>query len=125
MWVLSLKRYLPSEKLNYKPCSYVAVATAFEDYFKKPFEEGVPEGLRLNGYLTLDNQNKYIRRYLPVKKKVYYAKKGRPNLKEFLKDNTQKCIICVIGHYIYADNDNYYSFLNNDLDDVVCVWLLK
>lgn len=33
--------------------------------------------------------------------------------------------VCLLGHYIYIDNDNYYSFFDNDEDEVVCIWWLK
>lgn len=82
-------------------------------------------GLKEDGYLTLDNMNRYIRKNLPVIKKDYYKRGERPLLKELLKDNKKKAIICVRGHYVYADQDRYYSFFDNDEDEVICIWWLK
>ena len=44
---------------------------------------------------------------------------------EFLKNNEQKAIICLLGHYIYAERENYWLFFDNETDPVVCVWWLK
>ena len=68
--------------------------------------------------------NKYIREHINVRRKVYYKRTERLTLKEFLSENKSRAIICVTGHYIYADEDTYYLFFNNDNNEVICVWYL-
>ena len=82
-------------------------------------------GLRGDGYLTLDHMNKYIRSLLPVQKKVYYKRGERPKLQDILKDNEKRAVVCLLGHYVYIENNDYWSFFKNEYDDVVCVWWLK
>ena len=43
-------------------------------------------------------------------------------LSEFLKDHKEPCGICVLGHFLFAANGDYWSFFDNDQDKVVCVW---
>ena len=117
-------RYFPKRKYSGKPCSYVGVGCAYEKTVYQTFDEDLPEGLREDGYLSLYDANKFIRKYLDVKKKVYYKRKERIPLWKFLKENKEKCCICVLGHFVYADENNYWSFFDNDEDEVVCVWYI-
>lgn len=112
----------PPEKFRGMPCSYVGTGCAYEDYYKKPFTATLPDGCHKDGYLSLDNMNKYIRQVLPIKKKLYYSRASRQPLKEFLKQNKGPMVICVLGHCIYAYNGDYMSFFDNNNDPVVCVW---
>ena len=100
------------------PCSMVAVGTATGAMPPKP------SGLRQNGYLSLDCMNRYVREHLSIRRKVQFRKAERPTLKEFLESNNEKCVICVLGHYIFADHNTYWSFLRNAQDRVVAVWYL-
>lgn len=81
--------------------------------------------LKADGYLTLNDMNKYIREHINVKKKIYYKRNERITLEEFLADNNEKAIICVLGHYIFVNKQTYYSYFDNISDEVVCVWILK
>lgn len=118
-------RYDPDDKYRGLPCSYVATGTAYEDYYNTPFEEPLPEGLKESGWLTLDNENRFVRSLLPVKKKFYYKRKERFPLSEFLETNEANALVCVYGHLIYVRGHDYWSFFENEDDSVVCVWLLK
>ena len=116
-------RIQPDLKYNGYPCSYVATGTAVNRILG--IEIDLPDGLHDDGYLSLKSENKYIRSLLPIKKYDYYKRGERPKLKELLKNNQRKAVICVYGHLLYADKNNYYSFFDNDEDEVVAVWWIK
>lgn len=118
-------RRIPRLEYEALPCAYVATGCAYEDIFKKNFEEPMLDELRDDGWSTLDNTNKYIRRLLPVQKKVYYKRSERMTLGAFLADNAKRCIVCVYGHFIYVNEQDYWSFFENEDDEVVCIWYLK
>jgi hypothetical protein len=117
-------RWIPDYKFYGLPCSYVGTACAYENITGKSFPGPFPIGLKADGYLSLDNENRYIRKLLPVIKKEYYKRGERPLLKDFLKDNKGKCCICVYGHFLYADGGDYWSFFDNENDEVVCIWYI-
>ncbi len=118
-------RIEPNAKYQGLPCSFVGVGCAYEDIKHMCFCTAMPEGIKEDGYLTLDSANRFIRQFLSVKKKVYYKRDIRIPLKEFLNQNTEKCCICVLGHFIYVSGSDYWSFFDNEDDPVVCVWYLK
>ena len=113
-----IKRRDPVPVFAGLPCSMVAVGTATGAVPERPY------GLHLDGYLSLDCMNRYVRANLSIKRKVQYPKANRPTLKDFLEENTEKCVVCVKGHYVYADHNTYWSFLRNARDPVVAVWYL-
>lgn len=116
----------PNPKYDGKPCSYVATVCAYEDIFPgQSLPEIYPEGLDDSGYATLDAINKYIRAILSIKKKTYYKRSERITLQEFLQTNKKQCLVCVLGHFIYVNGQDYWSFFENENDKVVCVWYLK
>ena len=110
-------RIIPNNCLEDYPCSIVAVSCALGD---TPIDS--PE-VKQDGYATLQSANAYIRRNLPVKKRINYKRGERPNLKDLNAD--YEAIVCVFGHFLYLDRDKYYSFFDNDNDDVVSVWILN
>ena len=120
-----ITRNTPSDKYNGMPCSYVGTGCAYEDFYCKPFLEELPDALKDDGYLSLDAANSFIRKHLPIRKKTYYKRSERPLLKVFLTGNTKKYLICVYGHFIYANGEYYWSFFNNENDQVVCTWEIK
>lgn len=69
--------------------------------------------------------NQFAREYLPIAKRIDFKKNERPRLKEFLQTNETHCCICVLGHYLYADTQTYWSFFDNDDDKVIAVWYLR
>lgn len=117
-------RIEPQMKYNGLPCSYVSAGCAYEDFYGEEFKEPILDGLKSDGWSTLDNTNKYIRSLLPVIKKVYYKKSERMLLQDFLKSNEARCIVCVYGHFIYVNGQDYWSFFDNSNDKVVCVWYI-
>lgn len=118
-------RIEPDSKYHGLPCSYVGTGCAYENYYGKSFEEPMFENLKDDGWSTLENTNRYIRSLLPIKKKVYYKRNERFTLREFLESNTEKCCVCVYGHFIYVNKQDYWSFFDNEDDKVVCIWYLK
>ena len=118
-------RLNPAPKYHDFPCSYVGTGSAYEDIHHTSFFGVLPDGLKENGYLPLKELNTYIRKYLPVKKKLYFNKKSRISLTNFLKEHKESMIICLLGHCIYANGGDYMSFFNNEDDKVVCVWYLN
>ena len=109
-------RKTPDKKLAYKPCLVTAVRCAV----RKP--KGEPE-LKEDGYATLTAANKWTRANLDVEKRIDYKRGNRPLLKDLNLDC--KAIVCVLGHYIYVDHDQYWSFFSNRNDEVVTVWRLR
>jgi len=120
-------RITPEEKFLDAPCTIVAVGCAYGS--KKKVVE-VAKKLKLpykeDGYLTLQGTNKLTRTLLKVKKYVYFKRGERMTLTQFIKQSKgNPAIIMVYGHCIYCDGVDYYSFFNNDKDQVVAVWLLE
>lgn len=113
-----IKRRDPDSIYYDIPCSMVAVGTATGSFPPPPVD------LTQDGYLSLAGMNRYCRSMLHVSKAVAYRRGERPSLKEFLEGNTQRAVICVLGHFIYADGNTYWSFLRNAKDPVVKVWYL-
>lgn len=118
-------RIEPSERYYDKPCSYVAVGCAYENIFNKKFEVGLPSGLKNDGYLSLNFMDKFAREILSIKKKTYFKRDQRIRLKDFLKDNRKKYCVCVLGHFLYVNNGDYWSFFENEEDYIVCVWEIE
>lgn len=118
-------RIEPNPKYHGLPCSYVATGCAYENYYGKPFLEAIPNWIRDDGYMTLEGENKFIRQFLPIKRKVYYKRSERFPLSRFLEGNTDKCCVCVYGHLVYVNGKDYWSFFDNENDPVVCVWYIQ
>lgn len=126
-----MNRILPPKEWENEPCSLCAVKTALKlnipPEYKHLFSEMVvPDGyiLRKDGYAALNSMNKLVRFNLSVRKRIDYKRGERPLLKEYIPNNQERAIICVLGHYIYQEYDTYYSFFDNDNDEVVSVWIL-
>ena len=118
-------RIEPNAKYNGIPCSYVGTGCAYENITGQVFNVPLPGELHDDGYLSLDDANRFIRKYLSVQKKVYYKRSERFTLREFLKSNEAKCCVCVYGHFIYVNGKDYWSFFDNEDDKVVCIWFLR
>ena len=110
-------RVQPDYALTNYACSIVAVSSAL-GYIPK----NLPK-LRSDGWATLNVTNKFVRENLPVKKRVDYRRGERPLLKDLHLDG--QAIVCVYGHLIYLDHETYYSFFDNEEDEVVAVWILE
>jgi hypothetical protein len=118
-------RITPAGKYSGLPCSYVGSGCAYEDIFGEVFDKPLPEGLKSDGWLTLEGNNRYVRSLFDVAKKVYYKRGERPMLRDFLSEYKGKALVCVYGHFVYCTGGNYYSFFKNDYDEIVCIWYLK
>lgn len=126
-----LNKITPNEIYEGLPCSVVAVGTALGITDKKELNIIMSDAnYRNDGYMTLNDMNRFIRSKLRIQKREYFKKNERNVLFGFLhgdtfEGNQRKAIICVLGHYIYVDKLDYYSFFNNEYDKVVCVWWIK
>ena len=118
-------RYNPSANLYNTPCSIVALDTAYRDIYNEFIAIDEIVRTRPDGYLALSKMQVYIKLLFKVKKSIQYTKAKRFKLKEFLKNNDKKCIIGLLGHYIYVDGKDYYSFFNNENDKVVKIWYVE
>lgn len=126
-----MKRINPPLYCEGLPCSVVAVSCALdnETWSNSPL---IAPG-RSDGYVTLQEMNKFVRHNLAVKKRIDFKRGERPKLKHLPavlkkmlpKIVERKAIVCVLGHYLYFDGKDYYSFFNNKEDDVVAVWVLE
>lgn len=114
-----MKKIIPENIYRDLPCSYVAIGCA------KGGLQDVKVSVKTDGYATLRDTNKAIRENLKIRKYEYYNRADRITLSELFKREKQGCaIVCVYGHYIYADfgAGTYHSFFNNDDDLVVALW---
>ena len=123
----------PNEIYKKIPCSVVAMGCAIvgraanannAEWLKFLIHRAKENGLTDDGFLSLDSMNKFIRQNVKVKRKTSYKRGERPLLRDFLKEHKERYIICVYGHFIYAENGYYYSFFNNDSDSIVATWEL-
>lgn len=115
-----MNRLTPRCDLYDKPCCITAVVCAAGTDNIVNNLEYLPS--RGKGYATLDAANKFIRANLHIKKTTKYRRSERPLLKDLHLDG--KAVVCVRGHYLYLDHENYYSFFDNENDPVVAAWLL-
>lgn len=114
-----IKRIAPPAVFDGFPCSQTAVGSALGLFTE------APAGLKPDGYLSLDAMNRYIRSRLPVEKVESFRRGERPTLAEFLKSRDGCYVICVEGHFLYAEGETYWSFFDNDDDLVVRAWHIK
>ena len=118
-------RITPNERFNFKPCSIVALYYAYKDIYKVNMSMDDIVKARPDGYLALSKMHTYVNMLFHVSKAEQYGKAKRFPLGEFLLNNDKKAIVCVLGHYVYVDGKNYYSFFNNYGDMVVKIWYLE
>lgn len=115
---------VPEDKYKWVPCSQVTLSVACEktgiEYFL-PISVFDAVSNSEAGYLTLRDMNKFVRALLPIKKRKDFKRKERPLLKEL---EPCRAVVCVVGHYLYMDYDKYYSFFDNENDEVVAMWIL-
>ena len=116
---------IPNERFNSMPCSMVAMYYAYKDIYKQYIKIDEIVRTRQDGYLALSKMNTYANLLFKVKKAQQYGSTKRFTLKEFLKSNDKKCVVSLLGHYIYVDGKDYYSFFNNENDKVVKIWYVE
>lgn len=116
-----LKRYDPKEAYSYLPCSLVAMYQV-RDLLRLKIEPVSPLTNK-EGYATLQAVNKAIKQSFKCKRYVYIAKNKRYTLNDFKENGL--FIVCVLGHYLVVENKKYYSFFNNDNDEIVAFWEIE
>ena len=112
-------RKTPNDYLADSPCLVTALYCA-TGLFESP--HGYPN-LKKDGYATLSAANKWIRENLDIKTRTDYKRGERPKLKDLHLDG--QAVVCVLGHYIFLDHETYWSFFDNEDDDIVVVWILE
>lgn len=116
-----MNRHNPDSHLNGIPCSVVAVSTALGEIPVGTIE--YMRNLKADGYASLNVANRYIRDNLKVKRRKDYRRGERPKLKDLHLEG--KAVVCVYGHLIYLDHEDYWSFFENEEDDVVALWEIE
>ena len=107
------------------PCSVVSAGCACGIDDESSLDALVSNGLRDDGYLSLDGMNQLIRANQRVLRTDYYKRGQRPTLRDWAESHQgQRAVICVLGHFVYYNGSDYYSFFDNDQDKVVKVWYL-
>ena len=120
-----MKRIIPANIYENLPCSMVAVGCAL-GYADRERVKGLKSDLLKNdGYLSLDGMNKLIRANTSVKRRSHYRRGERPYLKDFCHSFRGRAVVCVRGHFVYVENDAYYSFFSNENDEIIEVWELS
>lgn len=119
------RRLDPEDVYQSLPCSVVAVGTALGlgNSDGAAISALVSPELKRDGYLSLDGMNRLIRANMAVRRRVNFRRTERPILHDYMDEHPgQAAIICVEGHFLYSDGTDYYSFLPNRYDRVVCAW---
>lgn len=121
-----MKRIEPSSIYNYMPCSVVAVGCAIGADSVNALNGLKSRSLHSDGYLSLRGMESLVKANLDVTGKEYYRKGQRPALRDFAHAHEgRKAVICLLGHFVYFDGHDYYSFFKNGGDQVVQVWYVK
>lgn len=120
-------RYINVNNSSYNdlPCGYVALSEAVKNKIVMPIElDQLYDKFPTNadGYMNLKTMNAMLRYYIGVRKYEYYKRNERPILHTFKCKG--KAVVCVKGHYVFAENDTYYSTFPVDDVEVVAVWHL-
>lgn len=90
-------RLIPDSRFAGMPCSYTGTATAYEKTTGKVFAHPFPEGLKRDGWLTLNDENKYIRKYLSIRKSSISREESGLNSATFLKVTLKNAV------YVFLD----------------------
>lgn len=120
-----MKRIEPSEVYRGLPCSIVSAGCALGYATLGEISRLVAPGLRSDGYLSLRGMDGLLRANMGVKKAVTFKRGERPVLRDFAHANEgHRAVICLLGHFVYFDGHNYYSYFKNGGDEVVKAWFL-
>lgn len=121
-----MKQIIPGLAYDDLPCSIVAVGCALGYTDSASITALNPRGLHKDGYLSLQNMERLITENLSVDCKVYFKRGCRPTLEVFAGGREGlRAIVCLEGHFVYFDGENYYSFFENDKDRVVQAWYVE
>ena len=119
-----MKRILPDNVYLDLPCSMVAVGCALKTTDKAVVRGLKSEFLKSDGYLSLDGMNRLVRAHMAVIRRENFKRGERPNLRDFCHSYSGRAILCLLGHFVYVEGGNYYSFFFNGDDPVVAAWYL-
>lgn len=124
----------PVQFYDNTPCTMVACGCAL-DYFRH-----VPGGqsrfdvsqailglkYHNDGYLSLQGTNKLVRQLLHVSKGgyKYFKRNERSRLRDYDFEG-KSAIVMVLGHCIFVSGNDYYSFFENEDDDIVAIWFVE
>lgn len=121
-----MKRITPNDIYQGLPCSVVSAGCSLGITDLSALSALVSDDLHNDGYLSLDGMNKLIRGNQKVRRCDYYKRGNRPSLLEWASSHAgARAVICLLGHFIYFDGEDYHSFFENDYDPVVKVWYLE
>jgi hypothetical protein len=120
-----MKRQIPKDIYRGLPCSAVAVGCAKGTTRRSDVKALCSPELKDDGYLSLKGMNALVRANLEVTKQVKFKRGERPLLREYAKQiKGQKAVVCVLGHYVYFDGKDYWSYFWNGGDEVISAWLV-
>jgi hypothetical protein len=129
-----MNNIIPAEQYEYTPCTIVACGCALDFFRKTKFGQSKFDVDRMagdlqyhdDGYLSLQGTNKLVRSLFKVRRGGYhYFKRGeRPKLSEY-DFGSDSAIVMVYGHCIFVDKQDYYSFFDNENDNIVAIWVLE
>lgn len=108
-------RIVPAPEYEGEPCSIVGIGCATGKHLHFTTSHA-------DGYMTLRDMNRIIRDNCKVKKRFDYKRGQRPRLGDLHLEG--RALVCVYGHFIYLEGETYYSFFDNEDDEVVAVWIL-
>ena len=125
-----MKRIEPSNIYHNKPCSIVALGCAMHTTDKEKIRDIFDDArkgvygskLHDDGYLSLSGMNSLIRCNMKVIRRTDFKRGSRPSLRELCYGFSGKAIVCLLGHFVYVEDGDYYSFFANDNDQVVAMW---
>ena len=121
-----MKRIIPSDIYRELPCSVVALGCAMGIDSPDALQGLKSADLHSDGYLSLKAMEALIRANMEVTDKLYFRRGLRVPLRDFAHANEgRKCIICLLGHYVYFDGHDYHSFFYNGGDMVVEAWYVR
>lgn len=136
-----MERHIPASIYEGVPCSLVALRIAADHYRllaemrKVEFErkddfcrilDNSGAKLHADGYCPLSEFNKMVRYVFPkelIIKRQDFRRGERPALKDMVF--TTNALACVKGHFVFVEKDGYWSFFDNDNDEIVAMWLLR
>lgn len=137
-----MHQIVPSEKYSGMPCSLVAL-NCMADYYGlikdcKAVIKANDITYKDDGYLTLDGFNRLLRASWGkacVRKSIYFKQGERIKLKDFPKYTKELhsknglvapvACITVLGHSVFAVDNSYYSFFDNNDDEIVRIWYIN
>ena len=121
-----MRRITPAAAYEELPCSIVSVGCALGYAHSDEISAITPRGLRSDGYLSLQGMDDLLKANMRVIRRVYYKRGERPRLWDFMRENKgRRAVLCLLGHFVYFDGEDYHSFLKNDGDLVVKAWYVE